>query len=281
MKASRVGSGPGALAPDHLCCPSIPFKDIKHKIKEEVWQKPVLSLISCSVMVSVLDEVLEGRGPATPPFNPSLVEQLALDSQRPPPFHPLPTECCLRLFTLHTSLFRFWAVLRVKIQRNNQISSYIRAEVGENLAEQICALAIWKSLAYTKSSLNTSGIKCVNRWAIGAWDKDDELSPNCKYNWKVLVTQSHPTLGDPMDCSPPGSSVHGILQARILEWVPFPSPGIFPTQGLIPGLLHCRQILYCLSHQGKLENEGTFICNMPLSSVFYCYWSEGHFHKGP
>ena len=33
------------------------------------------------------------------------------------------------------------------------------------------------------------------------------------------VTQSCPTLCDPMDCSPPGSSVHGILQARMLEWV--------------------------------------------------------------
>ena len=30
--------------------------------------------------------------------------------------------------------------------------------------------------------------------------------------------RSCPTLGDPMDCSPPGSSVHGILQARVLEW---------------------------------------------------------------
>ena len=37
---------------------------------------------------------------------------------------------------------------------------------------------------------------------------------------KVLVTQSCPTLCDPMDCSPPGSSVHArTLQARILEWV--------------------------------------------------------------
>ena len=35
----------------------------------------------------------------------------------------------------------------------------------------------------------------------------------------VLVTQLYPTLCDPMDCSPPGSSVHGILQARILAWV--------------------------------------------------------------
>ena len=37
--------------------------------------------------------------------------------------------------------------------------------------------------------------------------------------YKVLVTQSCPTLCDPMDCSPPGSSVHRILRARILEWV--------------------------------------------------------------
>ena len=34
-----------------------------------------------------------------------------------------------------------------------------------------------------------------------------------------VVAQSRPTLCNPMDCSPPGSSVHGILQARILEWV--------------------------------------------------------------
>ena len=38
----------------------------------------------------------------------------------------------------------------------------------------------------------------------------------------MLVTQSCPTLCDPMDCSPPGSSVHEICQARILEWVVIP-----------------------------------------------------------
>ena len=37
-----------------------------------------------------------------------------------------------------------------------------------------------------------------------------------------LVTQSYPTLCDPIDCSPAGSFVHGILQARILEWVAIP-----------------------------------------------------------
>ena len=35
---------------------------------------------------------------------------------------------------------------------------------------------------------------------------------------KSEVTQSRPTLSDPMDCSPPGSSIHGIFQARVLEW---------------------------------------------------------------
>ena len=43
------------------------------------------------------------------------------------------------------------------------------------------------------------------------------------YFWVcVLVSQSCPTLCNPMDCSPPGSSVHGILQVRILEWVTIP-----------------------------------------------------------
>ena len=37
-----------------------------------------------------------------------------------------------------------------------------------------------------------------------------------------------------MDCSLPGFSVHGILQARILEWVPFPSPGDLPDPGIEP-----------------------------------------------
>ena len=43
--------------------------------------------------------------------------------------------------------------------------------------------------------------------------------PNINLKVKVLVALSCPTLCDPMDCSLPGSSVHGILQARILEWV--------------------------------------------------------------
>ena len=61
------------------------------------------------------------------------------------------------------------------------------------------------------------------------------------------VSQSSPTLCDPMDYT-----VHGILQPRILEWVAFLfSRGSFPTQGWNPGLPHCRQILYQLTHKGR------------------------------
>ena len=51
----------------------------------------------------------------------------------------------------------------------------------------------------------------------------------------VLVAQLCPTLCDPIDYIPPGSSVHGILQARILEWVPFPSLRDLPDPGIKPG----------------------------------------------
>ena len=65
-----------------------------------------------------------------------------------------------------------------------------------------------------------------------------------------LVAKLYPTLCNPMVCSLLISSVHGDSSGKncgvgchtLLQ-------GIFPTQGSNPGLLHCRRILYCLSHQ--------------------------------
>ena len=74
----------------------------------------------------------------------------------------------------------------------------------------------------------------------------------CTVRAVCLIVQSCQTLCKPMDCSPLGSSVHGILQARILEnTVHFLLKEIFPTQGSNLGLLHYRQILYHLSYQGS------------------------------
>ena len=73
---------------------------------------------------------------------------------------------------------------------------------------------------------------------------------------KVLVTQSCPTLWDPVDCSLPGSSFHGILQARILEW----DTGIL-TQG------------------SDLCTAGRFLTiwairESPLRPLYQYYWNE-------
>ena len=71
----------------------------------------------------------------------------------------------------------------------------------------------------------------------------------------VLVVQSCPALCNPMDCSPPGSSVPEFSRQEYWNGLPFPSPGVFPTQGSNLGLPHYRQILYHLSHQGSPKDK--------------------------
>jgi len=74
---------------------------------------------------------------------------------------------------------------------------------------------------------------------------------------KVLIAISYLTLCDPMDYCPPGSSVHRLLQARILERVAItfsvdlPNPGMKPRSPSLQKdyLVHCRNILYHLKHQ--------------------------------
>ena len=89
-------------------------------------------------------------------------------------------------------------------------------------------LPCWDRLASTTYSNEESTVatdKCNKERVLIRWA--------CReVKVKVLVTQLCPTLRDPMDCSPPGFSIQGILQARIREWVAISfSRGIFPTQG--------------------------------------------------
>ena len=82
--------------------------------------------------------------------------------------------------------------------------------------------------------------------------KGISILSSMKEKVKGLVTQLYSTLCNPTDYSPPGSSVHGTLQARILEWVATPfSRSSLSGKGSNPGLLQCRQILYRLSPQGS------------------------------
>ena len=67
-----------------------------------------------------------------------------------------------------------------------------------------------------------------------------------------LITQSCSTLCSPVECNLPGSSVHGDSSGKNTGVrCPALLQGIFPIQGSNPGLQHCRQILYHLSHEGS------------------------------
>ena len=108
----------------------------------------------------------------------------------------------------------------------------------------------WTQLARVKTvPFSTSFILETIYWRFGLWK--DENRSYCEIQMLFtggggLVTESCQTLCNPMDCSPPGSSVHGDSPGKTTG-VGCHSffQGIFPTQGSKLHLLHCRWILYC------------------------------------
>ena len=135
--------------------------------------------------------------------------------------------------------------------------------------QRIFNLCIW-----CKDSIFDLVIRSTN-WekAYNHFNRCKQNKTNCWQNWTPIVIKNSPesghrenlpqhvlslvapsclTLCNPVDCSPPGSSVHGYSPDKnagvgchaFLQ-------GVFPTQGSNPGLLYCRQILYHLSHQGS------------------------------
>ena len=91
-----------------------------------------------------------------------------------------------------------------------------------------------------------------------------------------MLGHSYPSLGDPMDCSPPGSAIHGVVQARIIRvHCYFLFQGIFLTQGSNPSfqrLLHWQADSLPLSYWGSLHRH---VCrSFPNSFPEHCisYW---------
>ena len=129
----------------------------------------------------------------------------------------------------------------------------------------LCITSLTEKLIYLQSSNTSSQVfilvnfcndssLCMETFHLGSF-----LCLLC------LVTQSCSILCDPIDCNPSGSSVHGDSQGKNTG-VGFHAlhQGISPTQGSDPVLLHCRQILYCLSHQRLFLLKNSKPTHMPL-----------------
>ena len=86
---------------------------------------------------------------------------------------------------------------------------------------------------------------------------------------KVLVPQLCPTLCDTIDCSPPGSSVHGILQARILEW---------ESQSLLQGIFPTQRLNLVLPHWQAAEPPKNQKEPLNVESCSTCVLVTGLFH---
>ena len=82
-----------------------------------------------------------------------------------------------------------------------------------------------------------------------------------------LVAQSCPNLLRPQGPCLPGSSVHGISQARILEWVAMPSPGDLPNPGIQPRSPASQANSSWSETPGKLTNTGV-VCHFLLQGIF-------------
>ena len=114
---------------------------------------------------------------------------------------------------------------------------------------------------------STSYITAASGFASGHPGLKINICPTVLHTVHVcacLVAQSCPILCDPLDCSPPGSSVHGIFQARKEVGSHSLLQGIFPTQRSNFCLLHYRWITYPLSYQGS----PTHTC-IKTSTVWY------------
>ena len=87
-----------------------------------------------------------------------------------------------------------------------------------------------------------------------------------------LVAKLCPTLCDPMDCSLPGSFAQGVFQARILEWLPFPSSVDLPHSGIEPGSPAMQPDSLPTELPGKAQRKlgcGGLVANIYVSDYMY------------
>ena len=114
-----------------------------------------------------------------------------------------------------------------------------------NISEARTKLILSEVVLGQRDESNRKNIVACNREELLTIVNDERAEIMC-----ALVIQSCWVLCDPMDCSILGSSIHGILQAKTLEWVAMPFSRDLPHPEI--DRVSCTGGRYCLSHQGSL-----------------------------
>ena len=135
----------------------------------------------------------------------------------------------------------------------NQVWSLPTSQVQKHIAKLESKSKYWVHDDGLSISSQPLKIDCKKKNShIKLNDSRSDLFHSSYKIFVCLVAQSCSTPCSPTDCSLPDSSVHGDSPSMNTEvGCHAPLLRIFPTQGSNPGLLHCRQILYCLNHQGS------------------------------
>ena len=147
------------------------------------------------------------------------------------------THLLCRLFQVYSPTWLFWLVgLNLALKQSlSFISAFLLSKViffgvNEASTDTSAMLCDLKDQCLKKIILRKLPRK-TSQHLVGMWPQN---SINLAWQTDREVAQLCPTLCDPVDYSPPGSSIHGILQARVLEWVAIsfsrdlPDPGIEP-----------------------------------------------------
>ena len=129
------------------------------------------------------------------------------------------------------------------------VRGYVKAVPWPFLAED------WPWLTTSARTIPRNALAWM--WTNFFFSPQRSLYRTIKVKGKVLVAQSCPTFCNLLDCSLRVFSIHGIFQARILEWValPFTRGSSWPRDWTNLAFPHCGQILYHLSHQGSSEQN--------------------------
>ena len=154
-----------------------------------------------------------------------------------------------------------WRTLCMPVRKDGKVQSnrHLRGQccLAVSASSSLLLLTLWSGrLRLAMTCLSGLQRKCSQLSFVTACTEPDALGP-CRGTC-MLSHQSYLTLCSHMDCSPPGSSVHGVFQARILGWVAisFLLQGIVPTPRWNPNFWHFlswQVDSFPLSHPGRTK----------------------------